>query len=208
MDSTLQPLLGDRITGLIRQGPFSQHEDEPLVSRWKRSARDFLTSRWGHYLVLLLITIDVCCGFSEFLIQLHVCESKERHHRIDRRWGVTEEALGITGLVISCLFMLELIVAVLSFGIGYFSSWFHIFDSLVIIVAFVIEIALQGLEEELGSLVVVLRLWRVFQIIEELRSASEDSMEKYEDEIERLRQENASLKQRLNLDVGGNEDMP
>jgi cell division protein FtsB len=97
---------------------------------------------------------------------------------------------------------------ILTLKTSYFSSWFHIFDSLVIIVAFVIEIALQGLEEELGSLVVVLRLWRVFQIIEELRSASEDSMEKYEDEIERLRQENASLKQRLNLDVGGNEDMP
>ncbi|KAJ6111107.1 hypothetical protein N7486_003342 [Penicillium sp. IBT 16267x] len=208
MDSTLQPLLGDHITGFIRRRPFSQPEDEPLIARWRRSARDFLTSRWGHYLVLLLITIDVCCGFAEFLIQLHVCESKEKHRRIDGGWEVTEDALGITGLVISCLFMLELIVAVLSFGFGYFSNWFHIFDSLVILVAFVIEIALQGPVEELGSLVVVLRLWRVFMIIEELRSASEDTMEEYEDEIERLRQENATLKQRLNLDVGGNEDMP
>jgi hypothetical protein len=72
----------------------------------------------------------------------------------------------------------------------------------VILVAFVIEITLHGMEEEFGSLVVVLRLWRVFQIIEELRSASEDTMEEYEDEIKRLRQENASLKQRLNLDIG------
>lgn len=118
MDSTLQPLLGDRVTGFIRRRRFSQPEDEPLIARWRRSARDFLTSRWGHYLVLFLITVDVCCGFSEFLIQLHVCESKEKHHRVDKGWGVTEEALGITGLVISCLFMLELIVAVLSFGLG------------------------------------------------------------------------------------------
>lgn len=72
----------------------------------------------------------------------------------------------------------------------------------MILVAFVIEITLHGMEEEFGSLVVVLRLWRVFQIIEELRSASEDTMEEYEDEIGRLRQENASLKQRLNLDIG------
>lgn len=72
----------------------------------------------------------------------------------------------------------------------------------MILVAFVIEITLHGMEEEFGSLVVVLRLWRVFQIIEELRSASEDTMEEYEDEIKRLRQENASLKQRLNLDIG------
>ncbi|KAJ5128644.1 hypothetical protein N7476_007264 [Penicillium atrosanguineum] len=207
MSSTLQPLLGERNPGFIRQPSFSLAEHEPLIAKWRRSARDFLTSRWGHYLVLLLITIDVCCGFSEFLIQLHVCESKQKGHGVDRGWGVTEQALSVTGLVISCLFMMELIVAVLSFGLGYFSNWFHIFDSLVILVAFVIEIALQGMVEELGSLVVVLRLWRVFQIIEELRSASEDTMEEYEDELERLRQENAGLRQRLNLNVGGNEGM-
>ncbi|KAJ5648495.1 hypothetical protein N7490_004867 [Penicillium lividum] len=207
MESALQPLLGERNSGLIRRRPFSLPEQEPLIARWRRSARDFLTSRWGHYLVLLLITIDVCCGFSEFLIQLHVCELKQNGHRVEREWGVTEQALGVTGLVISCLFMMELIVAVLSFGLGYFSNWFHIFDSLVILVAFVIEIALRGMEEELGSLVVVLRLWRVFQIIEELRSASEDTMEEYEDELGRLRQENAGLRQRLNLNLRGNEGM-
>ncbi|KAJ5535780.1 hypothetical protein N7513_008966 [Penicillium frequentans] len=208
MDSTLQPLLGDRISGFIRQRAFSQPEDKPLIARWRRSARDFLTSRWGHYLVLLLITIDVCCGFSNFLIQLYVCEAKVKHGGVDEGWGVTKQVLGITSFVISCLFMLELIVAVLSSGFGYFSTWFHVFDSLVILVAFVIEVTLRGLEEELGSLVVVLRLWRVFQIIEELRSAGEETFQNYEDEIERLRQENASLKQRLNLDVGGNEGIP
>jgi cell division protein FtsB len=61
--------------------------------------------------------------------------------------------------------------------------------------------------EEVGSLVIVLRLWRVFQIIEELKSASEDTVEQYEEEIERLRQENASLRQRLNQISGGNEDL-
>lgn len=118
MESTLQPLLGERTSAFIRRRPFSLPEQEPLIARWRRSARDFLTSRWGHYLVLLLITIDVCCGFSEFLIQLYVCESKQKGHRVERGWGVTEEALGVTGLVISCLFMMELIVAVLSFGLG------------------------------------------------------------------------------------------
>lgn len=118
MDSTLQPLLGDRISGFIRRRAFSQPEDEPLIARWRRSARDFLTSRWGHYLVLLLITIDVCCGFSNFLIQLYVCEAKVKHGGVDEGWGVTKQVLGITSFVISCLFMLELIVAVLSSGFG------------------------------------------------------------------------------------------
>jgi cell division protein FtsB len=62
------------------------------------------------------------------------------------------------------------------------------------------------MEEEVGSLVIILRLWRVFQIIEELKSASEDTMEQYEKEIERLRQENSSLRKRLSRISGGNED--
>jgi cell shape-determining protein MreC len=77
----------------------------------------------------------------------------------------------------------------------------------VILVAFIIQVSLRGVEEEVGSLVIVLRLWRVFQIIEELKSASEDTMEQYEEEIERLRQENASLRGRLNLNLGGSEDL-
>ncbi|KAJ5368725.1 uncharacterized protein N7496_008485 [Penicillium cataractarum] len=192
--NTLRPLL-------------SLSEEEPLIVRWRRSARDFLSSRWGHYLVLLLVTIDVCCSFAEFLIQLHLCELKQNGYAVGHEWAVIEETLGITGLVISCLFMVELIVAALSFGTGYFSNWFHVFDSTVILVAFIIQVSLRGVEEELGSLVIVLRLWRVFQIIEELKSASEDTMEQYEEEIERLRQENASLRQRLNLTQGGNEDL-
>lgn len=76
----------------------------------------------------------------------------------------------------------------------------------MILVAFIIQVSLRGMEEEVGSLVIILRLWRVFQIIEELKSASEDTMEQYEEEIERLRQENASLRQRLNRISGGNED--
>lgn len=102
----------------LRLPLLSQPEDEPLIARWRKSAGDFLSSRWGHYLVLLLVTIDVCCSFAEFLIQLHVCELKQNGYRVGHEWAVIEEALGVTGLVISCLFMVELIVAVLSFGMG------------------------------------------------------------------------------------------
>lgn len=93
---------------------------------------------------------------------------------------------------------------------SYFSSKFHIFDSLVIVVAFIIDVALHGILEEIGSLVVVLRLWRVFKIIEELSAASADSMEKFEDQMEELRRENDHLKRRLHLDLeaadGGDDE--
>lgn len=75
------------------------------------------------------------------------------------------------------------------------------FDSLVIVVAFVLDVSLRGIVEEIGSIVVVLRLWRVFKIIEELSAASADALEKYEDQVEELRRENRLLKRRLRLDT-------
>ena len=118
MNSVLSPLLGDRHTGTTRP-PLSEEDSEPLIPRWRRSARAFLAGRWGHYLVLGLVTVDVCCTFADFLIQLHVCELKHRYEHVDRGWGVTEDVLSIASLVISCLFMVELTVSVLSFGKGY-----------------------------------------------------------------------------------------
>lgn len=116
MSSVLSPLLGDRHTGTTRTQLFE--ENEPLIPRWRRSARNFLAGRWGHYLVLGLVTIDVCCAFADFLIQLHVCELKHKYERVDRDWGITADVLGIASLVISCLFMVELLISVFSFGKG------------------------------------------------------------------------------------------
>ncbi|KAJ5907819.1 hypothetical protein N7495_000501 [Penicillium taxi] len=206
MDPSVQPLLHEgRITTDYWQG-VSEIEQETCIDQWKRYARHFLASQWGHYVVLFLVTIDVCACFADFLIQLHICELKQGGFGVDGGWEVTQEVLGISSLVISCLFMVELIVSVLSFGMGYFSDYFHTFDALVIIVAFTIEVSLRGIEEELGSLVIVLRLWRVFQIIEELSSAKKEAQVQYEEEIERLRQENSGLRQRLNTNVNQNDE--
>ncbi|KAL7655910.1 hypothetical protein ACMYSQ_005044 [Aspergillus niger] len=176
---------------------------EPLIARCRRSARNYLSSRFGHYLVLFLVSVDVACVFADFLIEIHVCELEKKYKHVPSGWGDAQEALSITGLVFSCLFMLELVAAVGSFGMSYFSSKFHIFDSAVIIVAFAIDVAMRGLVEELGSLVVVLRLWRVFKIIEELKSANADSLEEYEREIDRLKEENYLLRRRAEFGSDG-----
>lgn len=167
-------------------------------ARLRAKTRSFLSSKWGHYIVLFMVAVDVACIFADFLIELRVCELRERHQNpIDRRWGLAQEALGLIGLIFSCLFMLELIASVLSFGLSYFQSTFHIFDALVIVLAFILDVALRGVVEELGSLVVVLRLWRVFKIIEEMGEVSAEMMEKYEEELENLKRENSKLKRKL-----------
>lgn len=167
-------------------------------ARLRAKTRLFLSSKWGHYLVLFMVAVDVACIFADFLIELRICELRERHQiPIDRRWGVAQEALGLIGLIFSCLFMLELIASVLSFGLGYFRSKFHVFDALVIVLAFIVDVALRGVVEELGSLVVVLRLWRVFKIMEEMGEVSAEMAERFEEELDDLRKENEVLKRKL-----------
>jgi hypothetical protein len=78
----------------------------------RRQTRRFLSSKWGHYSILLLVSLDVSCIFSDFIIQIFRCEG-----RINDKNGATAlEALGIVSLVFSCLFMTELLASVWAFG--------------------------------------------------------------------------------------------
>ena len=152
----------------------------------------------------------------DFVVSLFRCEG--RNEKV--RWDDVLEALGIVSLVFSCLFMMELVASIWAFGwqyaqssrvfpaatnpSRYFRSWFHRFDAMVIVAAFVLDVLLRGVLEEAASLIVILRLWRVFKIIEELSVGAQEQIEGLEDTIEELKgqtmimgQEITHLKQRL-----------
>ena len=76
-------------------------------------------------------------------------------------------------------------------------SWFHIFDALVIVASFLIDVLTRGVVEEVASLVIILRLWRFVKIIEELSVGASEQMEDLEMKVEQLQEENASLKDKL-----------
>lgn len=78
----------------------------PLLQR-------YLSSRLGHYSVLLLVSLDVSCIFADLLINLITCEQKHSHPR----WDAARAWLATAGLVFSCLFVAELLVAVWAFGL-------------------------------------------------------------------------------------------
>ncbi|KAL9126946.1 MAG: hypothetical protein Q9217_004086 [Psora testacea] len=75
----------------------------------------------------------------------------------------------------------------------YFKSWFHCFDAIVIIAGFIIDVCLKGIVEEAGSIVVVLRLWRVFKIVEELSAEASEQMATLVEQLNRLEKENSDL---------------
>lgn len=55
----------------------------------------------------------------------------------------------------------------------------------------------HGVLEEIASLVIVLRLWRVVKIVEEMSVGAEEQMEELEAQIEKLEHDNDRLQQRL-----------
>ena len=108
----LQPLLGERRD----HGNSHRPEQQSAFDGWRRLTRALLSSRWGHYIVLLLVSVDVGCIFADALIELHVCELKQKYHHVDPGWGVARNVLDLVGLVFSCLFMVELVTSIISFG--------------------------------------------------------------------------------------------
>lgn len=84
----------------------------------RKQTRRFLSSIYGHYAVLLLVSMDVGCIFTDFLISLYICD-----HSCGEGVGVgdglpkAQDALGIVSLVFSCLFVLELLASIWAFGL-------------------------------------------------------------------------------------------
>ncbi|KAK5161653.1 hypothetical protein LTR04_003920 [Oleoguttula sp. CCFEE 6159] len=105
----------------------------------------------------------------------------------------------MVSLVFSRLFMIELVASIWAFGLSYFNSCFHVFDAIVIIAGFTIDVLLRGVLEEVASLLVILRLWRVFKIIEELSVGAEEQMETLQERIEMLEKENRNLEDDLRV---------
>lgn len=72
---------------------------------------------------------------------------------------------------------------------------------MVIVLSFVIDIVAQGLTEEIGSLVVILRLWRLAKISEEVVLGASERMELLEQHLEELEHENRHLREQLADDM-------
>ncbi|KAK7555775.1 hypothetical protein IWX49DRAFT_82652 [Phyllosticta citricarpa] len=192
-DNAQQPLLDTSRTltsfGDHNFGRVPSASSETDVARSRQATQRFLSSKTGHYAVLLLVGLDVSCIFADFVIRLFLCEK-----RLPYTWNDGLEALGIVSLVFSCLFMVELAASLWAFGLEHLKSPFHVFDALVILASFILDILLRGVIEEVASLVIVLRLWRIFKIIEELSVGAQEQTEDLEARIEGLEDENRRLR--------------
>ena len=100
----------------------SQTGNESTVAIYRARAREILGSKAGHYSVLGLVFLDFLSIFADFIVSLSLCEHtcKGGNDPIVRRdLERTHTALGILGLIFSCVFLVELIVSIWAFGAEY-----------------------------------------------------------------------------------------
>ncbi|OAA71428.1 hypothetical protein ISF_01979 [Cordyceps fumosorosea ARSEF 2679] len=161
------------------------------TSPWRRACARALASRRKHFLVMAIVALDVATLLANIFLQLIACEM----HQADEPWvEAATTTLEVIGLVFSTAFMLELAACLYAFGWGYLSSKFHQFDAAIIILSFLIDIGLRGPAESIGSLLVVLRLWRLAKISEEVVLGAAERMEMLEHHIDDLEAENKHLR--------------
>lgn len=92
------------------------HGENTWVWRLRNRLQRFLGSKWGHYFVLVLVSLDISCIFADFLIELHVCEHGGEKGFDTKSWLDTIAVLGHVSLTFSSLFMAELLGSVFAFG--------------------------------------------------------------------------------------------
>ncbi|RYP64865.1 hypothetical protein DL771_008580 [Monosporascus sp. 5C6A] len=188
-------------TPLLVQFPESERPESDPEGNWKfgldrvrPAVQRFLSSRTQHWLVLALIVLDVAGILSDIFIGLIACELGRK----DEAWvGAVRQALTTFSLVMSCIFMLELALSVFADGLAYFKDRLHCFDAFVIVVGFGVDLFEHGTAEEIASLVVILRLWRIVKLVDEIPVQASEQTEDLRREIERLEKRNQDLRAQI-----------
>jgi voltage-gated hydrogen channel 1 len=82
------------------------------------------------------------------------------------------EVLSLISTVITTLFLVEIPLTLWSLGLEFYNprgrvphAILHVFDAVIIVTTFVLEVVLRGKERELAGLLVILRLWRLLKLV-------------------------------------------
>ncbi|KAI1318579.1 hypothetical protein EDD11_006270 [Mortierella claussenii] len=169
---------------------------ELCFSRSRHRIGHMIETRTAHIIILILTLLDIILVIIQIGASLlHLDETKEEV------WFI--KLFEHLSLAIVSVFMLETLLKVFAFGPRYFwrgtkHGLLHLLDALIILTSFLLEIFLRGAAEELTSLLILFRLWRIIKLTgtvaievsehDEARSAHlEEKVRKLEKELEESR---------------------
>ncbi|KAI0281446.1 hypothetical protein BGY98DRAFT_1184949 [Russula aff. rugulosa BPL654] len=82
------------------------------------------------------------------------------------------EVLSLISTIITTLFLVEIPLTLWSLGFEFYNprgpvthATLHVFDAIIILTTFVLEVVLRGKERELAGLLIILRLWRLLKLV-------------------------------------------
>ncbi|GAA5898957.1 uncharacterized protein JCM6883_003485 [Sporobolomyces salmoneus] len=161
-----------------------------------------LGSNPWHWTIIALSSLEFAISFSE-IIHDYLDASNSCHCTSTCEQSEIFEILDWASLTITSLFLLEIPLDLLAFGIAYYlprgsPHWFlHLCDALVVIGAFLLTVSSGGPLESVVSLLIVLRLWRILKLVLSLEVGKEEFTESRE------KRENMKRKQRVGKrDIG------
>lgn len=180
----------DSIPELSESPSRSPYNSQSFSSRCFYLVLRFHTSKFGHICVLTLVAIDVLIVLAELILALLTCKAPTKTSE------AIEETLSICSITISTVFVLELFSTIMVLGIEYLTEWVHALDAIIILASFTLDLTARGATEEIGSLLIIGRLWRIVKLAGEATVVDSERTEGLEREIEVLKKENESLKTR------------
>ncbi|KAG0047977.1 hypothetical protein BGZ83_007066 [Gryganskiella cystojenkinii] len=190
--STSHPLDPGRLHGERR---VEEPWDESRASCYGKARHrigEAIETRTAHIVILSLTVVDIILVMLQIGASLlHLDETKEEI------WYIA--LFGHLSLAIVSMFMLEILFKFFAFGPRYFMPgtrhWFlHLIDALIILTSFLLEIFLRGTAEELSSLLIMFRLWRVIKLT---GTVAIEVSEHDEQKVASLEQRVAELEQEL-----------
>ncbi|KAF9126400.1 hypothetical protein BGW39_006670 [Mortierella sp. 14UC] len=162
------PNINHTINNRYHRGCHDQEEEEHFLANASRFKRirfrigKAIESKAAHIAILVLTLCDIILVMLQIGASLlHLDETEHEH------WVMT--LFEHLSLAIISVFMLEILLKVFVFGPRYFwigtRHWIlHLVDAAIIVTSFLLEIFLKGAQQELSSLLIVFRLWRVIKL--------------------------------------------
>ncbi|KAK3816063.1 MAG: hypothetical protein J3Q66DRAFT_191970 [Benniella sp.] len=136
--------------------------DESRFLRLRHKVGSVIETKAAHIIILGLTVIDITLVMLQIGASLlHLDETKEEV------WFIA--LFSHLSLAIVSLFTLEVLLKIFAFGPRYFwkgtrHGVLHLLDAIIILISFLLEIFLHGAAQELTSLLIIFRLWRVVKL--------------------------------------------
>ncbi|XP_026186374.1 voltage-gated hydrogen channel 1 [Mastacembelus armatus] len=131
----------------------------PTTLTFRDSLKRLYSSERFQVLVVCLVILDAIFVLAELLIDLSIINLEHGH--------IAPEVFHYLSLALLTFFMVELAGKLFAFRLEFFQHKFEVFDGLVVIVSFVLDVVFIFHEDafDAAGLLILLRLWRVARIV-------------------------------------------